>query len=435
MITLVAFATTILHGEFLHRERLASIDQQVRDVATALLGSELNGLRQVDFDRVESILSDELGENGIGKFFVLRNDSNQVLFESASAMLVPFSEIPRAPQWVTLNQKGQYIRVLNLQLPNVPDRTLQVGLVLDENLVSRGYLSRATWFYTAIIMLLGLGVAWILASILMRPITQLAQFMSCAEHGPGAVLPPLSNDLKRFSRGPRDEFSRLLSVFETLIERVNREYKMSRFWSYQMAHELKTPMALIEAQVVEAQRSAAIETPVARAVLGEVFGVSETITSFLTWAEVENAGENKGLYVTNAEKLVRDLRVRLQAGERVEIRLVRDFRVMTNLQHFEQVIGNLTSNALKYSNATVVIEIAEHVIRVRDQGPGLPGRVLDRLGEPFNRGGAGKGNGLGLALVKSISRRYGWTVTFSSGAGGTTAMVRFPDLTEPALSH
>jgi hypothetical protein len=136
VVILVAFASMAIHGWLVREERLALIDQQVRDTASALLDSELMDLRLVQIEEVEDILTEELGETRIGKFFVIRDGNGQVVYESASAKVLPLLEVPQDPQWITIQEKGQYIRALNLRLPRIQNRSMQVGVVLDSNLLS-----------------------------------------------------------------------------------------------------------------------------------------------------------------------------------------------------------------------------------------------------------------------------------------------------------
>jgi signal transduction histidine kinase len=440
VLSLTVIATSILHGEFLRREKIELIDQQVRETATVLLNSPIGELRKIEFQKVERILSEELGENRIGKFFVIRDNAGKRLYESYGTKRLPIEKIPRSPRWISLHVKGQYIRILNLDLPRIENRTVQVGVVIDGELLSPDYFSRANLIFNAVIMCLGMFVAWLLTAVLIRPISSLAAFVDGAansrEHKP--ELPPLPKDLRSLARSSsrRDELTSLLVGFETLIERVNRDYRLSRFWSYQMAHELKTPMALIEMQVAEAQRLGLLPDHYAKSILAEVFEVSETITSFLTWAEVENATKQTRLHVIRASKVLDDLYRRLEIGfkGRLDVRVEQDFNLMSNIQHAEQALGNVIMNALIYSppDRPVLVEILSRTIRVSDSGPGLPSDVMKRIGEPFNKGEQitaikdRKANGLGLALVYSIARLYRWRVGITTTVSGTSVTLEFP---------
>jgi two-component system sensor histidine kinase QseC len=199
-------------------------------------------------------------------------------------------------------------------------------------------------------------------------------------------------------------------------------------------------MALLEAQVAEAQQNGRIGDKLATSILCEIFEVSETVTTFLTWAEVENATGQKRLHVIRAFKLVEDIAARLESTfpGRVELNLIDDFNVMSNIQHLEQALNNLIFNALVYSpaNETVRVIVGERTIRVVDRGSGIPSEVMQRFGEPFNKGEGQraslnrKANGLGLALVQSISKLYEWNLRISTDSSGTRACIAFPNLPE-----
>ncbi|MES2855583.1 MAG: hypothetical protein V4692_06960, partial [Bdellovibrionota bacterium] len=174
----VSTATTVMHAIFLKRERLSLIDQQVRGTAVALLDSDLASPANINIRRAERTISEELGENRIGKFFIIRNGNGDVLFDSTTTELLKIPRVPQNPQWVTIEEKGKYIRILNLALPSIPDRTLQVGIVIDQDILSPSYFSTTSVGFIAIALSLGLIVAWLLASFLVRPISVLADFIS-----------------------------------------------------------------------------------------------------------------------------------------------------------------------------------------------------------------------------------------------------------------
>jgi two-component system phosphate regulon sensor histidine kinase PhoR len=104
----------------------------------------------------------------------------------------------------------------------------------------------------------------------------------------------------------------------------------------------------------------------------------------------------------------------------------------------EQALVNLIDNAVKFSpaNSTVRVEAqetgAEIVIRVMDQGDGIPPEHLDRIFERFYRVDAGRsrkvgGTGLGLAIVKHIAQAHRGRVTVSSTPGeGSTFSIMIP---------
>jgi signal transduction histidine kinase len=110
--------------------------------------------------------------------------------------------------------------------------------------------------------------------------------------------------------------------------------------------------------------------------------------------------------------------------------------VRANPALLEVLLRNLVDNAVRYSPAgtTVRVEVSSDAaairLRVVDEGPGVPERELDRLGERFHRLAdmAAPGSGLGLSIVRRIAELHGAAVSFSPGphGKGLEATVAFP---------
>jgi two-component system sensor histidine kinase KdpD len=109
--------------------------------------------------------------------------------------------------------------------------------------------------------------------------------------------------------------------------------------------------------------------------------------------------------------------------------------VLADAAQLERVFANLLENALRYSEG---LPVAVHVrrlgprivVRVVDQGPGIPAAEQARIFEPFYRGTKGDrwtGSGLGLAIAKGFVEANGGTISVESLPGqGTSFVVSFP---------
>jgi signal transduction histidine kinase len=103
-------------------------------------------------------------------------------------------------------------------------------------------------------------------------------------------------------------------------------------------------------------------------------------------------------------------------------------------QALKRCLTNLVSNAVKFGGrATLVIEDGgELVIRVRDEGPGIPPAELERVFEPFYRLESSRnrdsgGTGLGLAIARDIAQAHGGTLTLHNRPeGGLEAVLVLP---------
>ncbi|MGZ3695293.1 MAG: sensor histidine kinase [Bdellovibrionota bacterium] len=447
VLTIVALGATLLHGQLLKNDRILRMDWQLREAANALQDSNFASSQTIDSLRGDNIINELLADSRIGKLFVVRDKSGRPIFESASVTLLSIKDIPRSPEWISMYRNGKFIRILNLQVRNFPDRTLQVGLVVDNSLISPAIFSGGNFFFVGSIFLLGSISAWALTSTLLRPISQFVNFITSISHESSLGIPALPKELLGFRSTQKkgDELRRLLDSFSSLIEQVNRGYKLSRIWSYQMAHEMKTPLAIMEGEISNALKRGELKPELATALQQELMEVSETVTEFLTWAELEGASAQKNLYAVSAHTTLVDIKRRLTTkfGGRLEIEIASDFYVLSNIQHFEHLLMNLITNALLYSPGETAVEVyspAPQTIRIVDHGPGFPQAVLERIGEPFNRDDSvrttpAKGNGLGLAYVRSVCRLYDWKFEINSSISGTEINLLFPDLAEDSLEE
>lgn len=437
VLMVVTTGSVYLYSIFLREERLKLIDQQVRETAVVLLNSELADLRKIDFEKADEIISEELGESRIGKFFIIRNAQGETIFESSSAQLLPVTDIPKDQRWFQITKNSKFIRGLNLQLPRVPDRTLQVGLLLDETLVNPSYFSQSSLTFLAVVFLLGLVVSLLLTSFLLRPIARLDRFLTgiTVATRRQTVLPPVPRDVIKSPRAQsRDEFERVIAGLNALIEKINKNYQFSRLWAYQMAHELKMPLARAGIEIERLQKRFKISDEDVSDLTSENRRISETINSFLSWAELENSAQQRHLFMNRLAPVVQASveRVEKSAPSEVKIRLNihADPMIPANPQHLEQLVLNLLQNAVFHGGGSeVAVDVHEGKLVIEDRGAGMPDDVVARLGEPFNRGHAAatlvKGHGLGLAWVVSVARLYGWEISFEAANPGTRVTLGF----------
>lgn len=435
IIFLLSILTTLLNHWFLSHERLILVNQSLRDVATVLVDSDLSNLPQIDFDKADHIISDELGESRFGKFFIIRNNNDEILYKSKSVELLKMEDAPRSPKWITTTKNGKSFQILNLALPRIPGKTLQVGAVYNDKIMQPSYLTYDSLVFFTLIALFGSLTAYFLTSTLLRPIVSLNNYiqqvtLAVTKH---ADIPSIPNHLKvYFENKPtsKDEFSNLVNGLNLLVETINRNHKMTRQWTYQLAHELKTPIAILKFELEKMTACYKIVHSDFVNTQLELRKLNEIISSFLSWAELENSHKQKKLHGINVPKVMKGISERLNRSfnNRVKLETHNDLFILCSPFHFEQAFINLVQNALFYSpeSENVIVEIYSNRILVKDYGTGLPEKVIERLGEPFNSGYKSKNShGLGLAWVYSIAKLYQWEVQLDSTNLGTIFSVYF----------
>ena len=209
-----------------------------------------------------------------------------------------------------------------------------------------------------------------------------------------------------------------------------------------VSHELKTPITSIKG-FVETLLAGALKEPenaenFLRIIAKQTDRLNEIIDDLLTLSRIEQDAERRQIFL-NGQKIQGVLQSAIQvceakaAAKEIALRLScpDDLRAQINPPLLEQALVNLVDNAVKFSEPGSVVQVEAQregpqvIIRVRDQGPGIPPEHLPRIFERFYRVDAGRsrkigGSGLGLAIVKHIALAHGGRVTVASSPGQET---------------
>jgi two-component system phosphate regulon sensor histidine kinase PhoR len=208
-----------------------------------------------------------------------------------------------------------------------------------------------------------------------------------------------------------------------------------------VSHEMRTPLAAIQGMSellaqydLDRERRREMNT----AINDEAKRLTLMITEYLDITRLESGATVLRRSPVRVESLVERSLLLLDplAGQK-RMRLVRRFEanlpaVLADPDLLARAVGNLVSNAIKYSPAGTEITVRVRAdaggvaVEVSDCGPGIPAADLDRIFEKFYRvprveDADTPGTGLGLALVREIAELHGGTVTVTStvGAGST----------------
>lgn len=426
LITTLSITAILLY--YFRSERLTFLDAQIRQTATAIIDSKIYNFSPRDFRHAEDIISEELGPESVGKFFIIRNEQNQILFQTQNINLLP-DEIPQSPQWVTLTTKNYLIRAVNLELPRISGRTMQVGIIVDSSFMSIANVNKRTVLMISLLFVLILLLTWVLSAYLFSPIRSLTAYVneingSFEKDAELPALPSVFNKLRpKNSFTHSDEFQNLLQVLDSMVEKINTNRKILRSWTFQMAHELKTPLTIINRDFEILTQKYRLAPEDSAGVQHTIQKISDLISSFLGWAEITSIRKLENLYVIHLSEVVLPLAQnwgKVCDENRLELKCQNDFQLLCNPLHLEQVINNILGNAFKYSTGKIEISYQNHELLIKDEGPGIPPEVLKRLGSPFNKGvgvETKKGVGLGLAWVKTICELYSWECQFSQDSG------------------
>jgi two-component system, OmpR family, sensor histidine kinase BaeS len=233
-------------------------------------------------------------------------------------------------------------------------------------------------------------------------------------------------------RGPR-EVQRLGRAFNEMTERLGTNEARRRQLLADVAHELRTPLSVIQANL-----EALIDGlyPVDEAHLRRVLDETATMSRLLNDLQTLSTAEAGALTLhrepTDPRRLI-DAAVRSftaharDAGIRLETRADDALpEVEVDRLRIGEVLGNLLSNAVRHTPAGGVITLAAVAVgdglelSVADTGTGIPPERLPHVFDRFSRSPDSPGAGLGLAIAKSLVEAHGGTIRADSGPNGAT---------------
>jgi signal transduction histidine kinase len=428
----VSLFSLYVQSYFSQKDYLESVDERLQQTMKVLKKFKWSDQHQIDAVKIEETIYDIIGSDDMDKFFIVRTATGKILFKSKFVDILKIDNIPTIPPWINMIVNNTHIRVHNLVLTENENKVVQIGVLLNsEHQNSSSQLTLGLLFLS--ISALGLLSSWLLSSVLFSPIRELGQFLSTAARtlDRRGSLPHVPEKFyKKLDK--KDELRLLAHDLDTLLAKINNNNKMSRMWAAQMAHELKTPLSQL---LLHIESQSEKDDPALQKSFQYIRVLKETINTFLDWAELENRTFTKDSQnpVSVRDTLLSTLSL-LNEAERNRVHFTSDddFTTPCDPNHLSQLIQNTLSNALKYSEGIIEIGIDKKIVQlsIKDKGAGLPARVTEKIGEPFNFGNSKmqeKGHGLGLAWIKTICDIYNWKFNIDSQPSGTTVSFYFAE--------
>ena len=287
---------------------------------------------------------------------------------------------------------------------------------------------------TPLLLLLLAGVTWLVVGSTLRPISALrrgAQVITAT--GVTRELPVPE---------ARDEVRVLAVTLNDMLTRLDAAQQRQRRLVSDTAHELRSPIASIRAQL-----EVALDHPeqqdwpqTAQDVLADTLRLASLAEDLLVLARLDEyqpratAGKPVDLAALVTEEVERS------AGGRVPVtaRTGGPCVVIGDADGLRRLLRNLIDNALRYAKSRVEVaahrEDSEAVLTVSDDGPGIPEADRERAFDRFVRlddarsrdETQGGGAGLGLAIVRAIARNHGGSAYLEGRTPGLRAVVRIP---------
>ena len=249
------------------------------------------------------------------------------------------------------------------------------------------------------------------------------------------------------SRIEENKFSELnqLSVsYNKMLERLSEAFKLQRQFTANAAHELRTPLAVMQLQIdlynsskhpdndTSAQQTISMITE-------QTERLSKMVRTLLDMSELQTIARDEEIAIAAlVEEVLADLEPLAQEKGINLIEKCGNVLLMGSDILIYRLVYNLVENAIKYnfSGGTVTVNATQQNsqlhLTVEDTGNGIPEELKERIFEPFFRLDKSRsrelgGVGLGLALVREIVRVHNGSILVKNNANsGTTFEVIFP---------
>jgi signal transduction histidine kinase len=265
-------------------------------------------------------------------------------------------------------------------------------------------------------------VSWFSASRGLAPLREFTQMI--ARRGP--------NDMKPLSAvSTYAEITPLANEINLLLKKLKTTISRERDFLADAAHELRTPLAVIQAQAHVLERAANVDDKnlAANELHIGIERAASLIQKLLLTARVSVEDFAPRFETTDLTAFVQERIARfsvLAANKTIDMELAAPTHCFVNIDRetFSSAIDNVIDNAIRYtpSSGAIRVEIAtldnsQVRLRVADNGHGISPEFHERVFERFFRvaGTEQQGSGLGLAIVRRVLSLHGGDVTLSSG--------------------
>lgn len=239
------------------------------------------------------------------------------------------------------------------------------------------------------------------------------------------------------------ELHQLSVSYNRMLKRLSEAFETQRQFTANAAHELRTPLAVMQVQLdvynsSEHPDNDACATQTIQMVTEQNERLSKMVKTLLDMSELQTVARDDEIALDAlVEEVLADLEPLAQEKHIQLDQTCEPVSMMGSDILIYRLVYNLVENAIKYNrlDGTVTVSVTEEndrtCIRVEDTGNGIPEELKGRVFDPFfrvdkSRSRALGGVGLGLALVHEIVRVHDGEITIKDNkAGGTTFEVRF----------
>lgn len=294
---------------------------------------------------------------------------------------------------------------------------------------------RKSFVFSVMMALFGGVVTYFICGRALKPLNEFSKKIEEVQAQNLADSEIEENDVK--------ELNQLSVSYNRMLKRLSEAFETQRQFTANAAHELRTPLAVMQVQLdvynsSEHPDNDACATQTIQMVTEQNERLSKMVKTLLDMSELQTVARDDEIALDAlVEEVLADLEPLAQKKHIQLVQTCEPVSMMGSDILIYRLVYNLVENAIKYNrlDGTVTVSVTEEndrtCIRVEDTGNGIPEELKERVFDPFfrvdkSRSRALGGVGLGLALVHEIVRVHDGEITIKDNkAGGTTFEVRF----------
>ena len=361
------------------------------------------------------------GGYGLYAYAVL-DSAGHVLFSSRPDKQPLFDADEKTVQdWFVRQRRGGTVLFGVSVARPIGDRVywIQVGqdlahrdVIIDD--VVSSFFPRVAWItFPILLLLLAIDIA-----IFRRALDPVREASNTA-----SSIGPTRTDVRLPEQSMPTEIVPLVHAVNQALDRLEAGFSAQRNFTADMAHELRTPLAIVRARVDSLEAGA-----VRDALRGDLINMTRTVNQVLDIAELENfvvaGGARADIHAVCGDAVAFMAPLAVELGKTIALTgAAGPVWVYGNAEALFRAVRNLVENAIRHTPSGVSIEVElteDGVVRVLDDGPGVPVADREAIFRRFWRRDRERteGRGLGLAIVSRVAQAHDGSITIEDRPGG-----------------
>jgi signal transduction histidine kinase len=435
--TLTVVAVLVIGRIYLEKSLLDGIDLlnrvEFQEIKARLDAAGASG----DDDRIIQAIREHAELDAALYLFQIGRGPNQVIFRSANMgpHSLPYSVHGHAR--ITVNDP--HLGPLRSSEFHYAGFDIHIASSLESAFVLFDQYARASVTIVILTLLLSLAIGYGMCRLAMRPIAAIQRTAARVTSSNLSERIPVPNT--------QDEVARMAHLLNTMLERLEQAYEQMKRFTAEASHELRTPLSIIRLQaerllshphLPEQEREAGL-----REQMEEIEHLNRIIEDLLLVARADAAVLKVNPQSVDLDTFIGEFRTDAdllaeQAGVHFAVSDLPGGSWSFDPAAIRRLLFNLLENAIRVTppGGRVSLEVEKScrtlLMRMQDEGPGIPEELRDRIFNRFERlentGFESAGNGLGLAICRHIAHLHGGSITAGnrSDRSGLVMAFRLP---------